>query len=412
MPSLQWLAKLLGLPTCFLSGGPTLGGGTIQGTASETIHAMMVAAADAYLRAAVPLAYDPATPQQEAEDLLVSRRGRLVALASTSAHAATAKAAHILGLRFRPIRVTAETDHALTGPAVLAAVAAVRAAGLEPFFLTTTLGTTDCCAVDDFAGIAAALGQGLHPEDDTAPTTATYKSASNSPPLWLHIDAAYAGAALVCPEVQAQVNAPAFAAYDSFNVNMHKWLLTNNDCSCAYVRDRRPLVHAFRETSDFAMYRNAFSATGLVTDYRDWGVALGRRFRALKVWFVLRSYGRAGLQAYIRRGVALAERLAGKIREGRIAELLEVVAGPRFALVLVRVKDGKDEVERDARTRRLCELVNASGRLWATGTNLDGHSALRLMTGNRLTGEAEVDRAVDLLLELAEGLVSELQGDT
>jgi len=140
------------------------------------------------------------------------------------------------------------------------------------------------------------------------------------------VDAAYAGAALVCPEHQEAVGVGHLAAFDSFNVNMHKWLLTNFDASCAFVADRRPLVAALGG-HELSVYRNAFTDGGLVTDYRDWQLALGRRFRALKIWFVLRAHGRAGLQAYIRRTVRAGEAFAAALRARPV--LFEVLPGLR-----------------------------------------------------------------------------------
>jgi aromatic-L-amino-acid/L-tryptophan decarboxylase len=403
----QWLAKLLGLPDSYLSTGPTLGGGVLHGTASEAVHVMMVAAADRHLRCVVPEAYDPAVPEADREDALAARRGRLVALASSAAHSGSRKAARILGLRFRSIPVGADTGHRLTGVAVRDALDRCRGQGLEPFFLTVTIGTTDTCAVDDLAGIASTLSRDPGPD--------------GAPPVWVHVDAAYAGAALVCPELRAAagtVVAGAAAAdgsgsssssssssplerFDSFNFNAHKWLLVNNDASCAWVRDRRPLVAALGGDAA-AVYRNAFSDSGLVTDYRDWSVALGRRFRALKIWFVLRSYGAAGLRAYIRRGVGLGERFARGV--GARRDLFEVLTGPVFALTVFAVVGG-DGGERDARTEALYEAVNASGRAWVTSTRLEGRLAIRVMTANRLTEERHVDGLLEMLVQAAETIV-------
>jgi len=217
------------------------------------------------------------------------------------------------------------------------------------------------------------------------------------------VDAAYAGAALVCPEHQEAVGVGHLAAFDSFNVNMHKWLLTNFDASCAFVADRRPLVAALGG-HELSVYRNAFTDGGLVTDYRDWQLALGRRFRALKIWFVLRAHGRAGLQAYIRRTVRAGEAFAAALRARPV--LFEVLAGPAFALTVFRAR-GRDEEERNARTRDLCGRLNAGGRMWVTATLLDGRAAIRFQTANRLTTEEHVARAVDVIVETTEAILAE-----
>ncbi len=230
----------------------------------------------------------------------------------------------------------------------------------------------------------------------------------------MHVDAAYAGAALLCPEFRTAVGGTdVLARFHSFNTNMHKWLLTNFDASCAFVRDRRWLAAALGG-ADAHVYRNAFSDGGLVTDYRDWQIPLGRRFRSLKVWFVLRSYGAAGLRAYVRRSVGLGEAFAAGLRAR--PDLFEILTGPAFALTVFGMvgdasssNDSDSETTRQSndRTLRLYEAVNASGRLWVTSTRLVGGTrfAIRVMTGNRLTEDTHVQAAVRLMVETAEGIV-------
>ena len=244
---LDWLATLLGLPSSYLSTGPTNGGGVIQGSASEAVLTAMVAAREKHLRETIP----DTLVGDEREDAIALKRSRMVALASSTTHSCTKKAAIILGVRFITIPVTAADNYALTGSALASTLASCRARGLEPFYLTATLGTTDTCAVDDFAGIAATL--------------ADYTAAPNSPgEVWVHVDAAYAGAALVCPEVQAATRISLIDSFHSFDMNMHKWLLTNFDASCLYVRDRQWFVKAL--TINQAVFSNTVSEGGLVTD--------------------------------------------------------------------------------------------------------------------------------------------------
>lgn len=422
---LDWLAKALGLPACFLSTGPTRGGGVIQGSASEAVLTAMVAARDKYLRETTP------PGGGDDDDAVAIKRSRMVALATTATHSSARKAALILGVRFRAIPVREEDGYALTGPALAAALAECRARGLEPFFLVATLGTTDTCAVDDFAGIAQALSE-FHQAQTQTPSSnnnnnsingntngATNTNDDNSPTIidgaskgpggggggggeiWVHVDAAYAGAALVLPSVQESTRIATLSRFHSFDVNMHKWLLTGFDASCFYVRDRAWLVRALSVNQ--AVYGNAASQGGLVTDYREWQIPLGRRFRSLKIWFVLRSYGVCGLQDYIRRTVALGEEFAAWLR-GR-ADLFEVLTGPSFALTVFRLaakREGQSLEERNAMTRALYERVNATGRMWVTSTELDGRLAIRLMTGVRTTERAHVEAAFNTLVEVAE----------
>ncbi|RCI08357.1 hypothetical protein L249_8962 [Ophiocordyceps polyrhachis-furcata BCC 54312] len=254
---LDWTARLLGLPSCFLSDGPTNGGGVIVSTASEAIVTVMAAARDRFLAARAAAAADD-------EEKHWRLRSRLVALGSTGAHSSTAKAAQVLGVRYAAVPVTEADAFAMQGPTLARELQRLKGAGLEPFFLTATLGSTDVCAVDDMAAIAAVL----------APTD-----------IWVHVDAAYAGAALVLDENKPLV-APT-ASFDSFNFNPHKWLLTTFDCSTLWVRDRAPLVSAM--SVEPAYLRNRLSDAGAVVDFRHWQIPLGRRFRSLKLWFVLQG---------------------------------------------------------------------------------------------------------------------------
>lgn len=185
--------------------------------------------------------------------------------------------------------------------------------------MTAALGTTDTCAVDDLGAIADVLKDWSHdfPVSDRAT-----KGASNGGvelpvrkkgEVWVHVDAAYAGAALVTPEAQAAISIHHLRHFYSFDLNLHKWLLTNFDASCLFIADRHWLEEAM--SSEMHVYRNIGSDEGLVTDYRNWQIPLGRRFRALKVWFVIRNYGVQGMQEYIRSGICMGEKFAGWLKE-------------------------------------------------------------------------------------------------
>lgn len=204
---LDWLAQLLGLPECFLSKGK--GGAVIQGTASEAVVTVMIAAKERYLKVCCK-----GLESKESEDRRASIIQRLVALGTSQTHSSTEKAARILGLRYKVIPTDITDDFALTGHKLGEALEECRSEGLEPFYLTSTLGSTNTCAIDRFGEIVDCLQK---------------RKSTNiqSPDLWVHVDAAYAGAALVCEEYQHL--AKNFATFDSFDVNMHKWLLTNFD---------------------------------------------------------------------------------------------------------------------------------------------------------------------------------------
>lgn len=197
---LDWLAQLLGLPECYLSKGE--GGGVIQGSASEAIVTVMVAARERVLRNLTE-----GLEGKEKEDKIDSLRGKLVALGSEHAHSSTQKGAIIAGTKFRAVPGLREDDFAMTGKTLRRALEDCERDGLVPYYLTATLGTTSTCAVDKFTEIAEVL--------------------KDYPNVWVHVDAAYAGAALVCEEYQHLT--PPLAHFDSFDMNMHKWLLTNFD---------------------------------------------------------------------------------------------------------------------------------------------------------------------------------------
>lgn len=373
---LDWLAKLLNLPGCYLS--TSNGGGVIQGSASEAIVTVMVAAREKYLRETTSH-----LSGLELEDAIAYKRSRIVALGSDASHSSTQKAAQIAGVRYRSIPVSEETDFALTGAALEKTLEECRTQGLEPFYLTTTLGTTATCAVDDFASIATTL-------------------ARNAPPnqageIWVHVDAAYAGAALVCPEYH-HLTAP-FEQFHSFDMNMHKWLLTNFDASCLFVRRRKDLIDALSIMPSYL--RNEFSEGGLVTDYRDWQIPLGRRFRSLKIWFVLRTYGIGGLQAHIRKHIKLGEVFAGLLRTRR--DLFRITTEPAYALTVFNiVPKVADRKEQDKITKEVYETVNKRGKIYITSSVVGGAYVIRVVSANLLAEEQYLKKAFRILVETAE----------
>ncbi|KAK4554340.1 hypothetical protein LTR86_008548 [Recurvomyces mirabilis] len=304
---MDWLAQILALPETFMSRGE--GGGVIQGSASEAVVTVMVAARERYVSR--QLEREDVQGEEEREDRACEIRSKLVALASAEAHSSTKKGAIIAGTRFRSIPVHRSNAYALTASEVRPALETLTAKGLCPYYLGVTLGTTNTCAIDDFASIA--------------------EIAREYPDIWIHCDAAYAGAALVLPEYQylsAQMS-----MVDSFDMNMHKWLLTNFDASCLFVQKRKDLTDALSISP--AYLKNQFSDSGLVTDYRDWQIPLGRRFRALKIWFVLRTWGVEGLRRHIQHHINLGNLFAELVRARE--DLFGILVEPRFALTVFTV---------------------------------------------------------------------------
>lgn len=404
---LDWLARILHLPDCFRSEGE--GGGVIQGSASEAVATVMVAARERYLSAACEK-----LEGKVKENKRYSTMGRLVALGSEQSHSSGAKAALIAGVRYRSIPCRTEDDLAMTGDGVRAMLEECAREGLEPFFLMTTLGTTATCATDRFQEIRGVL---------------------DGSPIWIHVDAAYAGAALVLDKY-AHIAAP-FSDFDSFEINMHKWLLTNFDAGCLYVRTRKDLTSALSITPSYL--RNSFSDSGLVTDYRDWQIPLGRRFRALKIWFVLRTYGVNGLKAHVQRHIKLAQTFAGWVRERE--DLFDIIAPPAFALTVItlagrpsrngqltngttetRVNEGiatqdllpatnEDGRERtNALTKEVYERINAAGEIFLTSSVVKGIYAIRIVSANEKADEQHLKKAFDILVKTTEDVLIEKKG--
>ncbi|KAF4966985.1 hypothetical protein FSARC_5393 [Fusarium sarcochroum] len=375
----DWLAEMFNLPETYKSTGSTLGGGVIHGTASEAILTVMVAARDKYLREATQ-----DVPEDQLDDAMADARNKLVALGSATTHSSTKKAARVCGVRFMEIPVLAKNNFALTGADVKAAVEQARAKGLTPFYLTATLGTTDCCACDDFESIADALQEVAPPGKGE---------------VWVHLDAAYAGAALVCPEYHhftAQ-----FHRFHSFNMNMHKWLLTNFDCSVSFVQQRKHFVDAFSMTPPYL--KNEHSESGLVTDYRDWQIPLGRRFRSLKVWFVIRIFGVKGLQEHIRKGIRHGDLFAQLVKDK--SDLFKIVAVPRFSLVVLRLRGhkGASAAEQNTLTEKVFTSISEDRKIYLTSTVLDGGIyAIRFCLSAAFVEEVHVRNAFDILVEKTE----------
>ncbi|ORY63216.1 pyridoxal-dependent decarboxylase conserved domain-containing protein [Pseudomassariella vexata] len=383
---LDWLARAFALPECYLSNGSTHGGGVIHGTASEAIATVMVAARDKYLREATS---HLAPGSEELEDAIALKRSKLVALGSTATHSATQKAAMIAGVRFRAVPVRAEDGYKLTGEGLRKAITEIRAKGLEPFYLTVTLGTTDTCSIDDFDSITAVLAELAPPGPGE---------------LWVHVDAAYAGVALICPEYQHL--SQNLDKFHSFNTNMHKWMLTNFDCSVLWVRCRRWLIEALGVS--LAILRNDYTDSGLVTDYRDWQIPFGRRFRSLKIWFVVRTYGIKGLQAHIRKHIGFGEMFAGLVKTRQ--DLFEIVTGPRFALTVFKLQgkeiEGATLEDQNAVTKTLHDVVNAEGKIFLSSTVVGGVFAIRHCPSTPFVEAEHVKHHFQVLVEAAEKVLS------
>jgi len=347
MRMLDWFVDLLGLPGHLRHDADGPGGGVLQDSASSSTLVALLAARHRV---------------SEGGDL-----SRLRAYTSEHAHSSVVKGARVAGLSDDQVRlVPADASFAMRVDALADAVVADLQAGFVPFFCCATAGTTSSMAFDPvpaIAGRCAEVG------------------------MWCHVDAAMAGSAAVCPELRWVTEGADLV--DSWSFNPHKWLFTTFDCTCLWFRDARPVVDALSITP--AYLRNAHSEAGAVVDFRDWQVPLGRRFRALKPWFVMRHYGADGLARHVREHVRLARLLADRVLQDPGFEL---AAPPALNLVVLRCTGD------DAGTGGLLEAVNASGRALLTGTVLDGRPAIRICVGQTWTTEAHVDALWDLLVDL------------
>ncbi len=379
---LDWLAEAIGLPSAFLSvRGGGKGGGVIQSTASEAVLVSLLAARHT-LRAWHAHA-GGSTPLHP------------TIYTSTQAHSSVIKAAMVAGLadsaddRAHVRLVGVNPDGSMDTGEFARLIREDIAHNRHPCFVAATLGATGIGAMDRLDEIHEAVRAAAPPH---AP--------------WLHVDAAWAGSALVCPEHRSILRGVEHA--DSFSCNPHKWLLTSFDCSCLWLRDSRPLTDALSITPEYI--RNAATDSGAVIDYRDWQVPLGRRFRSLKLWFVLRHYGIAGLQSHIREHVRLAELFESWIQEDN---RFDVPVPRSLSLVCFRlIKDANGRTlspeESDAATRALMDRLNDDGEVFLTHTVLPpevphtgGRLVIRMAIGATLTQERHVRRACELIRDAA-----------
>lgn len=351
---LDWLVPMLGLPQKFLS--TTKGGGVIQDTASSASLCAMLAA------------------RERATNHASKRRGcngRLVAYTSTQAHSSLEKAAMIAGIGADNLRlVEVDENFAMRSDRLKSKIREDRGAGLVPFFVSATVGTTSSNALDPLPAIGA-----ICREED----------------IWFHVDAAMSGTAALCPEFRYIQDGVEFA--DSYTFNPHKWMFTNFDCNSFFVADREALIDALSVTPEYL--RNPATESGDVFDYRDWQIPLGRRFRSLKLWFVIRYYGVEGLQFHVRRHIQMAQQFAEWVRRD---ERFELAAPAPLNLVCFRHRGG------DESNQRLMEALNRSGDLYLTHTRLHERLTLRFCVGQTNTEQHHVERAWKRIQEVARNL--------
>jgi aromatic-L-amino-acid decarboxylase len=349
---LDWLREMLGLPEGLF--------GVIQDTASASTLVAMAAAREA-------------VPGLEARKRGLVGQARLRLYASEQAHSSIEKAGIVLGIGQDGCRAIAtDAQFAMRPDALRAAIAEDRAAGLTPFAVVATVGTTSTTSVDPVAAIAEICERKR---------------------LWLHVDAAYGGSAAVLPEMRHL-----FAGWeraDSIVVNPHKWMFVTMDLSVLFTRRPEVVRAAFSLVPEYLRTAEEDVAPNLM----DYGVSLGRRFRALKLWFVLRAFGSSGIADRIREHIRLAALLRGWLEADA---LFEVNAPALFSNVCFRIRfPGVPDAAADARLEQVMDSVNASGEAYLSHTKLHGRATLRLAIGNIRTEERHVRRAFDLVREQA-----------
>ena len=350
---MEWLRELTGLPAHMT--------GVIQDTASTATLCALLSA------------------REKVTNYAVNDRGfegRMAIYASAETHSSIEKGVKIAGFGKKYLRVidTLE-DMSMCPDALENCVKSDLENGIRPTCVVATLGTTSSMAMD--------------PVDVIAKICRKYD-------VWLHVDAAFAGTAAVCPEHRWFMRGVEEA--DSYVFNPHKWMLTNFDCSAYYVKDKDVLLRTLSITPEYLKTK----ADNQVKNYRDWGIQLGRRFRALKLWFVLRSYGAEGIREMVNNHIRLARQFADQVESSEQFELLTPV---KLSLVCFRYNPGGlGEADLTKLNQSLLEKINGSGEVYLTHTVLKGRYAIRLSVGQRTTGLRHVDRVWELMQESVSGL--------
>jgi len=367
---MDWLGQAIGLPGQFLHKTPgSQGGGVIQTTASESTFVCLLAGRTEAIKRCQTL-----FPDMEDAEI----NSRLVGYCSDQAHSSVEKAGLIGLVKLRYI----ESDEKLSlrGDKLREAIQRDRDNGLVPFFLCATLGTTGACAFDNLQE----LGPICQEEQ-----------------MWLHVDAAYAGSAFVCPELRKWMKGIEFA--DSIAFNPSKWLMVHFDCTAMWVKNSRSLHRTFNVEPLYLQHENTGLAlqhenTGLAIDYMHWQVPLSKRFRALKLWFVLRNYGISGLQAMIRDNVRLAGKFEALVRSD---ERFEIPAARHLGMVVFRLKG------ECAMTEKLLKKLNSSGRMHAVPCCIKGKYVIRFTITSQRTTAQDITRDWGIIRSTATEVLSE-----
>ncbi|XP_062093463.1 tyrosine decarboxylase-like [Humulus lupulus] len=400
---MDWLGEMLKLPKSFLFSGT--GGGVLQGTTCEAIICTLVAARDRKLNA-------------------VGREniGKLVVYGSDQTHSAFQKASRITGIHpdnCRIIETSKKTSFSMSSENLRRKIITDVEAGLVPLFVCATVGTTATTGVDPLGAIS---------------------DVAKDYGMWVHVDAAYAGSVCICPEFRHFIDG--VEGVNSFSFNAHKWFFTTLDCCCLWVKDPNALTKSLSTSPEFL--KNKATESKMVVDYKDWQITLSRRFRSLKLWLVLRSYGVERLQAFLRSHVKMAKQFEGLLASD---DRFELVVPRNFSLVCFRVSplaiskfkliittnylhkiENENENENDVVrkeehcvingnvdfretcinevNKELLDSINGSGRVYMSHCIVGDVFALRLAVGSTLTEESHIVRAWEVVKEHADAILA------
>ncbi|XP_060856453.1 histidine decarboxylase isoform X1 [Metopolophium dirhodum] len=363
---MNWLGKMIGLPEAFLhTHNESKGGGVIQTTSSEATFVCLLAARTQAIRRIQEI-------NPELEDVEIN--SRLVAYCSDQAHSSVEKAGLIGLVKMRFI----ESDDSLSlrGAQVMEAIATDKKQNLIPFFLCATLGTTGACAFDKLEE----LGPICHAED-----------------MWFHVDAAYAGTAFICPEFRHWLSGVAYA--DSIAFNPSKWMMVHFDCTAMWVKNSECLHRTFNVDPLYLQHENS----GLAIDYMHWQIPLSKRFRALKLWFVIRCFGIKGLQKHIRGGVQLASKFELLVLNDK---RFEIPAARHLGLVVFRLR-GENHL-----TERLLKRLNSKGRIHCVPASLKGKYVIRFTVTSQYTTISDITRDWAEIKATATEIINDDKADT
>lgn len=343
---MEWMRDAMGLPSNWE--------GVIQDTASTATLVAIISARE------------KVTNFSSNEDGV---RPGLRIYCSTQTHSSIEKAAVIAGIGRKNVIKIAVDEHQRMNPTLLdIQIKEDIKNGLTPCCVVTALGTTGTVAIDDISAISIVC---------------------NHHDIWHHVDAAYAGTALFLPEYQWMINGLELA--DSFVFNPHKWLFTNFDCTAYYIKDADHLIKCFEILPEYLKTKNR----GEVNDYRDWGVPLGRRFRALKLWFVMNSYGLEGIQSKLRKHITLNEYFSNFVSSNAHLHLAQ---DPVLNFSCFYIKD--DNLEKgNQKTQQLLEDVNTSGQAFLSHTIIDNRYVIRVVIGQTYVEQEDVDHLISTITE-------------